>query len=301
MRRGRPLLLAGTLCAATLLSGCVAAAIPALAAGGVFESRRHAKEDKAASAAQPGVAIADPQAAGTAAPQPGTLVRGHTLADGTRMEVMAGPPDPSPATETAPAALTPVAATSAPAPGNAAGYAALLDFAQTEGAIPPSGNERHSAILAHALDLKPETTECSIHPAAVLIDLDPAGGTLDPAAAVHADPAFAAGLQSLREQGVAIAWISANSADRAGDIRRTLVASGLDPEGRDELALLRYPDERKQTRREDFAKEFCLVAIAGDDRGDFDELYQYNKDRDAAAPLDALIGNGWFLIPQPLT
>ena len=88
---------------------------------------------------------------------------------------------------------------------------------------------------------------------------------------------------------------------RAGDIRRTLVASGLDPAGRDELALLRYPDDRKQTRRADFAKEFCLVAIAGDDRGDFDELYQYIKDRDAAAPLDALIGNGWFLIPQPLT
>jgi hypothetical protein len=211
----------------------------------------------------------------------------YTLADGTQARIVSGPLP-------APGTLAP----GAPAVG---GYDAFAGYATRQGTLPIAGSERRSVILANPGTLEPATRECSIHPAAVLIDLDPASGTLDPAAALHADPRLAGALAGLRGEGIAVGWLSANTADRAGAVRRALVASGLDPEGRDELALLRYPDERKQTRREDFAKEFCLVAIAGDDRGDFDELYQYIKDRDAAAPLDALIGNGWFLIPQPLT
>ena len=84
-------------------------------------------------------------------------------------------------------------------------------------------------------------------------------------------------------------------------MRRALRASGLDPAGRDELVLMRYPEERKQTRREDFAKQYCLVAIAGDDRADFDELFEYLKNPTAAGPLDALFGKGWFVIPRPLS
>jgi hypothetical protein len=321
-------MLAGALGVAPLLSGCVAAAIPVLAAGGVFQSQRHDSVAERTGAGQPRVSV-DISPAAPAGAQPGTLVRSTTLADGTRMEVMAGPLDTvaAAAAEPAVAELDPAPANPVPpadegpageapngyirdsggglpppaARGDGAGYDALYDFADKQAHIPVAGSERYSAILAQPLDLRPEMKECSIHPAAVLIDLDPAGGTLDPAVTEHADPELAAKLGLLRAQGVVIGWISANSADRAGELRRALVASGLDPAGRDELALLRYPEERKQTRREDFGKEFCLVAIAGDDRSDFDELYQYIKDPTLAAPLDALLGNGWFLIPQPLT
>jgi hypothetical protein len=299
MRPARPLLLAGALIAAPLLSGCVAAAIPALAAGGVFKSRIDRSDEETADPAQSSAQAArsrpvEPAAAGAdqlaREPAPAAMAAGtselpgdYTLEDGTRVRVLSG-------------------GLPAPSAGTATGsYDAFADFAQAQGQIPVAGSERRSAILAHPLDLRPETTECSIHPAAVLIDVDPVGGTVDPAAAIHGDPQFAAKLASLRADGVAIGWISANSADRAGELRRALVASGLDPEGRDELVLLRYPEERKQTRRADFAKEFCLVAIAGDDRSDFDELFQYIKNPFLAAPLDALLGNGWFLIPQPLT
>ena len=167
--------------------------------------------------------------------------------------------------------------------------------------MPVAGSERRSAMLASPGTLEPATQQCSVHPAALLIDLDPAAGVLDPATAIHADPRLAGMLAGLRGDGVTIAWASASTADRAGAVRRALVASGLDPAGRDELALLRYPEERKQTRREDFAREFCVVAIAGDDRRDFDELFQYLKDPSLATPLEPLIGAGWFLIPQPLT
>ena len=89
-------------------------------------------------------------------------------------------------------------------------------------------------------------------------------------------------------------------ADRAGAIRKALATAGLDPDGRDQLVLLRFPEERKQTRRDDFAKANCVLAMAGDERADFDELFSYLRDPAAATTLDVLIGKRWFLVPPPL-
>ena len=69
------------------------------------------------------------------------------------------------------------------------------------------------------------------------------------------------------------------------------------PESRDILLLMRYPGDRKQTRREDLARRACLLAIAGDEREDFDELYAYLVNPEAALRLENLIGDGWFLVP----
>jgi hypothetical protein len=369
MRAGARRLLAGALLAALpLLSGCVAAAIPVLAAGGVLGTQVDGKDAKPVNRGQPRVSIdtsrplpapgsTDPDlATATPSPPPAMYTRSVTLADGTRMEVMAGPlapPSAAPTQTVAPASVQtvpvaanvtaiahPVAAQPAdqplvtaaaqpafpasrtlddgtrvqivagalPPPSGAgmpptgfAGYGDFYGYSQRVGTLPIAGSERLSAMLADPGTLAPTTRECSVHPAAVLIDLDPGAGVLDPAKAIHADPKLVEALAGLRTEGVTIAWISANTADRAGAVRRALIASGLDTVGRDELALLRYPEERKQTRREDFAREYCVVAIAGDERGDFDELFQYLKDPAVAAPLEPLIGNGWFLIPQPLS
>lgn len=312
---------AGALLAAlTLLSGCVAAAIPALAAGGVLKTRIDRKSGTATPTAEPRVPIDISSPARTqGGPAPAATTHSYSLPNGTRMEVMTGRAAPGPALAPPPAsvgrtytladgtgarvlggALPPPSEPGA-APVGFTGYDAFYAFADAKGALPVVGNERRSAMLAAPGTLAPETSECSVHPAAVLIDLDPGAGVLDPAAATHADPLLARALAALRAEGIAVAWLSANTADRAGAIRRALKASGLDPEGKDELALLRYPEERKQTRREDLAKQFCVVAIAGDERSDFDELFQYLKDPAAAAPLEPLIGKGWFLIPQPLS
>ena len=70
--------------------------------------------------------------------------------------------------------------------------------------------------------------------------------------------------------------------------------------GEDRLETLGSLDERKQTRRDALAETYCIVAILGDERADFDELYLYLKDRDAVVPPDAIIGNGWFLA-SPIT
>ena len=335
-----PLLTGAALLALPMLSGCVAAAIPALAATGVLGTQMRGDENDRA-AGQNRVAIDTTPTATEGAPEaaPPVYSRNYTLPDGTRMEVTAGAPGTAaPSTVAAPASPGETAAPPAaalldtvtladgskariiggslppptggvpapsvaisPAAQTASGYDPFASFAARQGALPVGSGDRRSAILENPGTLAPATRECSIHSAAVLIDLDPADGTLDPATAMSADPRLAGALAGLRGDGVAIGWLTANTADRAGAVRRALVASGLDPAGKDELALLRYPDERKQTRREDFAKEFCLVAIAGDDRTDFDELFQYLKDPSLATPLEPLIGNGWFLIPQPLT
>ncbi len=90
-------------------------------------------------------------------------------------------------------------------------------------------------------------------------------------------------------------WFTRLGAGFADATRTALAAAGLDPEGRDELVLLSTLDERKQTRRDEVAKRVCPIALVGDERADFDELYLYLKQPDAAVALDAMIGRGWFL------
>lgn len=294
---------AAVLCAFPQLSGCVAAALPALAAGGMLSAKGVDTSDRAKDRGPPQVTV-DRTGPSTTSAQ-SEVTRSYTMDDGTRMEVLAGPLPPG--DPVMPASAAAVLEAGRIVPGTTPGLAGLAvyepfyAFAGTQGTLPVVGSERRSAILVNPGALKPQTRECSVHPAAVLVDLDPQGGVLDPAASLRADPMLARTLAALRAQKVAVAWISGNTADRAGAIRRALIASGLDPEGRDELALLRYPEERKQTRRDDLSKELCIVAIAGDERGDFDELFQYLKNPAVAASLDALIGKGWFLIPQPLS
>lgn len=334
--------------AAAALSGCVAAAIPVLAAGGLVKARTDGSAE--GSGSMPTVALpADPApsaiAARTAQDVPtgpsstmdGTAsgaAREYAFADGTKVSVvnnLARPanPDSSPPVPGA-AQLTPLtglpppsaAATSAAPPALSSGarltsltelppssgrpdavadgFASFAAYVAKQAAIPVVGSERSSAILADAGSLSGETRPCSIHPAAVLIDLDPAGGLVETPPTKAADAAFAAQLAALRREEVVIGWTSSRTADRAGAIRAALRSSGLDPEGRDQLVLLRFPEESKQTRRDEFAKSHCVVAIAGDERADFDELFTYLRDPSTAAPLDKLIGAGWFIVPTPL-
>ena len=279
------------LAATPVLSGCIAAAaLPVLAAGGVVKS----KADGRSSAS-----VRDPQAA------PAESIAQAVPTAGASGPVAAPLPEPD-------AAYRLTEFKELPAPGSIPGaplatlagiggqYAAFADFASAKGAQPAIGTERHSAMLANSATMSVATQECSIQPAGVLIDLDPGEDSFDLNAAKPADPELASRLAALRDDGVIIGWISNRTADQAGMVRRALRQAGLDPDGSDELVLLRFPEERKQTRREDFAKSHCVVAIAGDRKADFDELFAYLRYPALALPLDKLIGAGWFLVPPPL-
>ena len=152
-----------------------------------------------------------------------------------------------------------------------------------------------SAILSDPDDLDAAREPCGKRPAMVLIDLDPGREAFDPLAPGTTDPALVNALAQLRARDVVIAWQTRLGEGFAETIREVLARTGLDPAGTDRLEVLRSLDERKQTRRDALAKSHCIGAILGDDRADFDELYLYLKDPDAAVPLDAMIGRGWFL------
>ncbi len=157
-----------------------------------------------------------------------------------------------------------------------------------------------SALLADPASLEPTRAACEADIPAVLIDLDPAGGLLALENGSMPVPGLVSTIEDLRRQGVAIAWITDREPTDAARIRQRLLETRLDPTGRDPLFVQRYPGELKQDRRQALLETHCLIAIAGDERSDFDELYSYLIDPTLAAGLEPMFGDGWFLIPTPL-
>lgn len=252
---------------ASTLTGCIAAAIPVLAAGTIAGTSVRGAEKAA-----PPVPVA------TSAP---------SLAPNRTSVVPLEQFERRPA-----AAAMPLAGATTP-------YDAFVTYALAE-ARPYLPNEtRHSTVLAKPGALSPETRACDNQPPAVLIDLDPEGGALDPASVTEIAVEFAPALSRLRANGLTILWLSGTDRSHGEAIRALLARALLDPTGRDVLALP-APGERKQDLRRRLGEQFCIEAIAGDRRVDFDELYDFLRDEGTAFPLEPLIGKGWFLVPPVL-
>jgi hypothetical protein len=144
----------------------------------------------------------------------------------------------------------------------------------------------------------PVRLPCNKQASAVVIDLDDGPQAFVPERLGPAPAAVAEGLNRLREAGVVILWITRLPAGRAAEVAQALRVSGLDPRGQDQLLLLRKVDDRKQLLRQDASEDVCIVAVAGDQRGDFDELFDYLRNPGSAAGLYPLMGHGWFLVPS---
>lgn len=146
----------------------------------------------------------------------------------------------------------------------------------------------------------PRMLPCRAEVPAVLIDLDPAGATFTPTVGLTAAPGLAADLARVRAAGAAVVWITALPAARVGEVAEALRQSGLDPAGADPLLLDRGGGDRKQALRLDASRDVCVIAIAGDRKGDFDELFDYLRDPASGQSFDSYLGTGWFLTPPPL-
>ncbi|MBH5321625.1 hypothetical protein [Aurantiacibacter sediminis] len=157
-----------------------------------------------------------------------------------------------------------------------------------------------SALLEDPTSLTPSRAPCEASVPAVLIDLDPAESVLPLGNGAVTDPSLVAVVEGFRREGIAIAWITDREPTDAGIIRGLLQQARLDPTGRDPLFVQRYPGETKQERRQALLETHCVLAIAGDERADFDDLYTYIRDPSLAAGLEPMIGQGWFLIPTPI-
>lgn len=203
-------------------------------------------------------------------------------------------PAPRPATGARiamPAAPIPVAARSA-------GYLGLTSYALSR-ASSPMADAVLDVIDPNDPLSAPRRAQCGKLQPAVLIDLDPELNVFDPTAAAP-QPGLAEALTALRAAGITVMWTSALQVEQAEKVAAALARTGLDPSKTDRLLLLKGPGDRKQARRLSAARNWCVVAMAGDRRGDFDEAFDYLKDPDTQIPADRLFGNGWFLAPAPL-
>ncbi len=281
------------LLALTALPGCAAIAVPLLAGGAMLTGVGRGESEPSA-----GESFA-PQSAPAADPAPRVFVQtAPALIAGGAVPLAALPPLPG-----GPLGR-PARGTLDPAFGAFAAFSTAA--ARALGTVPEpaartagtAGTRPLSALLEDPVALDGARLPCLVESMpAVLIDLDPAGGLFAAEAQPPSLPEHAVALARLRDAGIAIIWISENPASQAGAIRSALAQSLLDPRGSDVLVLAGAPDSRKQTQREALAATSCILAIAGDEKPDFDERYRYLRNPAAGARLDLLIGDGpWFLI-----
>ena len=333
--------------AGTSLSGCVAAAIPALAGAGVIGTRVDGKDaDESAKAPQPSVQVARPATVAEAAPVPSPPppapvkpqpAPAATIAVTSAPATIVPPPAPRPApaqaqvpvarpapapapapATTPPAAMIAVVPDMMPAPpptlrdarpypdpanpisSERYSFARFVRHAQASALGAKGGADQLSAVLSDPIELDGKRRMCSAGEQQIaVIDLDPAGGMFEPPANPALQTGVAIGLAVLREAGVEIAWLSDMPVEKSGILRSALEKSGLDPRGEDIISLRRDGSDTKHQRRQNLAGIACIIAIAGDERPDFDERFKYLRNPEAGAGIETVIGDGWFLI-EPL-
>jgi 5'-nucleotidase (lipoprotein e(P4) family) len=122
-------------------------------------------------------------------------------------------------------------------------------------------------------------------------------------------PGAAEALAALRGAGITPIANTNRTAANAAGTAATLKAAGLGDFVHGETLFLLGDDSdkgNKDGRRATIASRYCVIAMAGDQLGDFSNAFNAPglspAERRAAAisgPASALWGRGWFLIPNP--
>lgn len=178
----------------------------------------------------------------------------------------------------------------------------FVSYALERRNVPEGDSSQQSAILAPLTSLdQPRRRPCIASTPAVVVDLDEGPATFSAEQPVSPAPGLASAISRLRAAGIVILWISQADANQVTQVANALRTSGLDPAGQDPLLLVRNEQDRKQVMREQANEDVCIFAIAGDQRSDFDELFNYLLDPDYGDFLLSLLeGKGWFVVPTPL-
>jgi 5'-nucleotidase (lipoprotein e(P4) family) len=116
-------------------------------------------------------------------------------------------------------------------------------------------------------------------------------------------------LDMLRAMGVSVVFNTNRSAVNARATERALDNAGLGAAVHGQTLWLKGDDATgslKDARRWQIADRFCVIAMAGDQLGDFSDLFNAGlspQPRRAAVsvpPLSAKWGAGWFVLPNPV-
>jgi len=123
-------------------------------------------------------------------------------------------------------------------------------------------------------------------------------------------PGAVTALRAVREAGVTVIFNSNRNATNAAQTEAAIVGAGLGPARHGETLFLQGDigtSSAKDPRRERIAERYCVIAMAGDQLGDFSDLFNartlsVSERRRAAAavPFASLWGAGWFMLPNPV-
>jgi 5'-nucleotidase (lipoprotein e(P4) family) len=211
-------------------------------------------------------------------------------------------------------------------------YRAFLAYVLARAAARPSDG----VVLAEGATLDdPAMVPCGDRPLAVVLDVDETalqnlGFEYDDALhqgrpydqqrwnrwertgihAVSPIPGAVAALQSIRNHDVAVIFNSNRLAANAAETEAAINDAGLGPAVHGETLYLQgdvAPGSAKDPRRASIAAHYCVIAMAGDQLGDFSDLFNARTlsvpDRRRYAispPFSALWGQGWFILANPV-
>ena len=335
MTRGARLACVAMLAAsATTLSSCVAAGIPAVAAGALAKrdhdrAIKRARERRGAQVARQGAPLA-----------PGTELR---TPDGT--VVVTGLKELPPPSGNISAGAVPAPAGAAVPPGMqflygsgegaAIGlqtYQALWQYLRIEIGYRRDKSQIQSVILSPGSTLaSPKFDLCGARPLAVVLDVDETAllnlgfesddavrrGPYDEArwqrweasgaGKVAPVPGAAEALAQIRGAGFTV--IFNTNRTNAEATKAALEGAGLGPVTIGDTLIVRGPGEPsgKDQRRWQIARKYCVVAMVGDQLGDFSDLFNdpsqpvaVRRNSASQTMLAALWGAGWFMLPNPV-
>jgi 5'-nucleotidase (lipoprotein e(P4) family) len=328
----RVLAIAGLALAATSLSGCIAAAaVPLAAAAGVLKTTQNkgSRKGKRQQQAAP-------------APKPGQV---YTTPDGQKVQVtsLSALPPPS----GAPVAATPASAPGSVPPemqflyGSGEGsalslqaYAALWTYIHGELRFVRDKSRINSVVMTRDSTLtSPKFEPCGKRPMAVVFDVDETvllnlGFESDAARRgpgydqnrwtrweetgadkVEAVAGAAETIAAIRGDGITVIYNSNRSASTAAFTAEALDKAGLGPVTLGDTLVLREDGSPsgKDERRWKIAERYCIVAMGGDQLGDFSDLFNAKglstparRNTTGNTLIAPLWGHGWFILPNPV-
>ncbi|ATY34797.1 acid phosphatase [Sphingomonas psychrotolerans] len=213
-------------------------------------------------------------------------------------------------------------------------YQALWNYLKVEIGYRRDKSQIRSVVLTPGSTLdNPRFETCGKRPLAVVLDIDEtallnlgyerdeaaSGGGYDAARwsrweqtgadKVAAVPGAAEALAAARREGFTVIFNSNRSAASAAQTAAALDHAGLGPAALFDTLWLRGEGEPsgKDSRRQKIAGRYCIVAMAGDQLGDFSDLFNAPDASIAARRntvggtlLAPLWGAGWFMLPNPV-
>ncbi|WP_084582054.1 HAD family acid phosphatase [Sphingomonas azotifigens] len=218
---------------------------------------------------------------------------------------------------------------------SAQAYAALVDHVRARMAKddPRGSGPRTSVVLAPGATLaSPRFQSCGDKPAAAVFDVDETlllnlgyesydaehGGAYDAARwdrwektgamKVAAVPGALDAVRALRAMGVTVIFNTNRAAANAEQTEAALTFAGLGPARHGETLFLKGDVDGKSGkdgRRDAIAQRWCVVAMGGDQLGDFTDLFAGlippERRMAAASPvIGSMWGRGWFVLPNPV-